>query len=198
MNIAWPLLFCGAIVYALLSGDGENIIGYLAQSAAEAIALIFTLAGAYTLWCGVLRIFKSCGAVSGLTRLLSPAIKRLFPEHKNDEDVQNHIATNFAANMMGLGNAATPAGIEAVRAMAKKSEGVFTDAMGMFIVVNCSSLQLIPTTVISLRAQAGSLAAGDIFLPSLVTTFMTTVLSIVLAFAAIKFKQRRIERMLKP
>ncbi len=198
MNIAWPLLFCGAIIYALLSGDGENIIGYLAQSAAEAIALIFTLAGVYTLWCGVLRIFKSCGAVSGLTRLLSPAIRWLFPDHKHDQDIQGHIATNFAANMMGLGNAATPAGMEAVKAMAKKSGGVFTDAMGMFIVVNCSSLQIIPTTVISLRAQAGSLAAGDIFLPSLVTTFMTTVLSIVLAFAAIKAKQRRNERMLKP
>jgi spore maturation protein A len=195
VNIAWPLLFCGAIIYALLSGDGENIIGYLAQSAAEAIALIFTLAGAYTLWCGVLRIFKSCGAVSGLTRLLSPAIKRLFPDHKDDEDVKGHIATNFAANMMGLGNAATPAGIEAVKAMAKKSDGVFTNAMGMFIVVNCSSLQIIPTTVISLRAQAGSMAAGDIFLPSLVTSFLTTLLSITLAIIVIKYKQKRSKGM---
>lgn len=191
MNVAWPLLFCGAIAYALLTGDGGSVINYLAESSVEAIALILSLAGAYTLWCGVLRIFQSCGAVSGLRRLLSPAIRFLFPSLKNNPEAQEHISANIAANMLGLGNAATPAGIEAVKSMAVESGGRFTDDMGMFVIVNCSSLQLIPTTVISLRAQAGSLAAGDIFLPTLIATSMTTALGIALGFFLIRIRKKR-------
>ena len=197
MNIVWPLLFCGAILYALLTGDGGSVLGYLTESAAEAIALIVTLAGAYTLWCGVLRILKSCGAMGGIKKLLSPLIARLFPSLKNDGETQEFIATNFAANILGLGNAATPAGIDAVQSMAKKSGGSFTDDIGLFIVINCSSLQLIPTTVISLRAQAGSLAAGDIFVPSLVTTALTTVFSIILSLLMIKLRAKKREGSLR-
>jgi spore maturation protein A len=180
MNAIWFILLMGSILVGIVLGRGEAMTDALLASGGEAVAMCLSLAGAYALWCGVMNILEAAGAMDALARAMRPLLARLFPEAAGHTDVERAIATNLSANMLGLGNAATPAGIEAMRGMQalnKESERA-TDGMCMFLVVNASSLQLLPTTIISLRAAAGAAAPFDIVLPSLVATACSTVAAI--------------------
>ena len=174
MNVVWPLLLTVSVLYAVFSGNADAVLGYFVSGAGEAIALLITLAGVYVLWSGILNIYERIGALHGLARVLSPVITWLFPSARRNEAAKEHIAANLAANMLGLGNAATPEGIAAVQEL-QHGEKLCADA-GLFIIVNCSSVQLFPATVIAMRAALGSVNPQDIVLPALLTTAMTTLL----------------------
>ena len=132
------------------------------DGAAAAVQLCLTMAGVLCLWMGVMEIMKRSGLSRRLSKLLRPLLGRLYPAFASDEAVMDNISANVSANVLGLGNAATPLGIQAARLMSRRTPGVASDALCMLIVCNTSSIQLIPTTVASVRAAAGSAVPFDI------------------------------------
>ena len=178
------LLSCAALLVVNL---GETVNGML-DASAEAVELCISLCGIYAVWLGLLEILEASGLSEKLAKLLRPIIKRLFKGA--DESVHKDIAINMSANMLGLGNAATPYGIRAMKGMDDGS-GVATRPMIMLMVLNATSIQLLPTTTIGLRAAAGSASPADIILPTLIATFITCPTGICLVLLCGKVFGRR-------
>ncbi len=155
----------------------------MVDSAGSAVALALTLAAGYALWCGLLSVAEEAGVLSALARALKRPLGHLFSARETDDESLKHISANLAANALGLGNAATPEGIAAMRSLEKRSKGRVGDAMVMFLVINCSSVQLVPTTVIALRAAAGAASPADILLPTLFATAISTAVGVAAAKA---------------
>ena len=147
---------------ALLTGNGEALTEAVASGAREGITLAVSLAGSLCLWTGVGKLMEAAGLTAGLTRLLSPLLKRLFPSVRKDPVLASHLAGNICANFWGLGNAATPMGLLAVRRMARDHPEQASDEMCRLIVLNTASIQLLPTTVAAIRSGLGSASAFDI------------------------------------
>ena len=164
MTMAW--IWTGMAVLSILcglaTGRGDLVAAAAVEGAQAAVELCVSIAGMLCLWTGVMEIMRRSGLAEGLSRLLRPVLSALFPQVSGDRGVMDSISANGSANLLGLGNAATPLGIEAVRRMERKSPGTASDAMCMLVVCNTASIQLIPTTVASVRAAAGSSAPFDI------------------------------------
>ena len=164
MTMAW--IWTGMAVLSILcglaTGRGDLVAAAAVEGAQAAVELCVSIAGMLCLWTGVMEIMRRSGLAEGLSRLLRPVLSALFPQVSKDRGVMDSISANVSANLLGLGNAATPLGIEAVRRMERKSPGTASDAMCMLVVCNTASIQLIPTTVASVRAAAGSTAPFDI------------------------------------
>ena len=177
MNAVFAAMCCAGLVWGLFSGRAAQMGQAALQSGAEAVTLALKLGGGFALWCGALQILEEAGAIGALCRALAPLLKALFPSLGEDSPARGAIAENFAANMLGLGNAATPAGVRAMRLLSgeKRADGAATDAMCMFLVLNASSLQLFPATVVSMRAAAGAQSPASIVLPTLCATAVSTL-----------------------
>jgi spore maturation protein A len=149
------------------------------------VQLFIKLLAVYTLWCGVMEIISDSGLADRFSRALRRPLKWLYPGVPADSAAARHISINMAANMLGVGNAATPAGLEAIREMKALSAGSTkaTDDMCMLLVINCSSIQLLPTTVIALRQAAGSASPADILLPALLASLGAALFGILTAKA---------------
>lgn len=161
------LLFCGA--FGLMTGRGEALGLEVLSAGEDAVQLGLSLAGAYMVWSGLVKILERAGAVRALSRALGRPVAWLLGREGQDPEVREAVCVNFTANLLGLGNAATPAGLRAMERMAAGArDGRPTAGMCMFLLVNASSLQLVPTTVLSLRAAAGAPNPGDILLPALI------------------------------
>lgn len=177
MNWIWFGLIGASIAVGIATGRVNEVSQASLNGAANAVGLFITLLGSMCLWNGLMRIADACGITRGLARLLSPATKRLFPDLAADSAGMKAVSMNIAANFLGLGNAATPFGLLAMKEMAKHSakKGVATDTMAMFIVINTASIQLIPTTIAVIRIKYGSANPFDIlpcvWLASIVTLF---------------------------
>ena len=188
MTMAW--IWTGMAVLSILSGlttgRGDQVAAAAVEGTQAAVELCISIAGMLCLWTGVMEIMRRSGLAEGLSRLLRPVLRRLFPQEARDRGVMDSISANVSANLLGLGNAATPLGIEAVRQMARKSPGTASDAMCMLVVCNTASIQLIPTTVASVRAAAGSTAPFDI-LPAV---WLASALSVGVGIAACKLFAR--------
>ena len=152
----------GSIICGLMTGNGPAVAAAALDGAAAAVELCLTMAGVLCLWMGVMEIMKRTGLSEGLSRLLRPVLRLLYPEFSSDREVMDSISANVSANLLGLGNAATPLGIQAVRQMSRKTPGVASNAMCMLVVCNTASIQLLPTTVASVRLAAGCAAPFDI------------------------------------
>ena len=188
MTMAW--IWTGMAVLSILcglaTGRGELVAAAAVEGAQAAVELCVSIAGMLCLWTGVMEIMRRSGLAEGLSRLLRPVLSALFPQVSKDRGVMDSISANVSANLLGLGNAATPLGIEAVRRMERKSPGTASDAMCMLVVCNTASIQLIPTTVASVRAAAGSTAPFDI-LPAV---WLASALSVGVGIAACKLFAR--------
>ena len=188
MTMAW--IWTGMAVLSILcglaTGRGDLVAAAAVEGAQAAVELCVSIAGMLCLWTGVMEIMRRSGLAEGLSRLLRPVLSALFPQVSGDRGVMDSISTNVSANLLGLGNAATPLGIEAVRRMERKSPGTASDAMCMLVVCNTASIQLIPTTVASVRAAAGSSAPFDI-LPAV---WLASALSVGVGIAACKLFAR--------
>lgn len=170
MNIAFTAIAFASLV-ALTIISPETAFPTMIDGVRSAILLMLKLTAIYTVWLGILKMMKETRIDKALSRLLRPLVKRLF-KHESDE-CYDYIAVNLASNMLGMGGAATPAGIKAIGTMNTNGEKA-TDNMILLIVINATSIQLIPATVISIRAAAGSANAASIFLPTLIATFVST------------------------
>ena len=188
MTMAW--IWTGMAVLSILcglaTGRGDLVAAAAVEGAQAAVELCVSIAGMLCLWTGVMEIMRRSGLAEGLSRLLRPVLSALFPQVSGDRGVMDRISANVSANLLGLGNAATPLGIEAVRRMERKSPGTASDAMCMLVVCNTASIQLIPTTVASVRAAAGSTAPFDI-LPAV---WLASALSVGVGIAACKLFAR--------
>ena len=132
------------------------------EGASAGVELCLSMAGVLCLWMGVMEVMRRSGLSEGLSRLLRPVLKRLYPDFAGDRKVMDTVSANVSANLLGLGNAATPLGLEAARLMAERSPGIASDSLCMLVVCNTASIQLIPTTVASIRAAAGCATPFDI------------------------------------
>ena len=193
MNSVWAAMCCAGLVWGLASGRAAALGQAALASGMEAVSLSIRLAGGFALWCGALQVLEEAGAAGAFARALAPLLKRLFPALGEDSPARAAIAENFAANMLGLGNAATPQGMEAMRLMEeeRKTAPRVEHDMYMLLILNATSIQLIPTTVLALRAAAGSADAGAIVLPSLVCTAVSTAVGAVLGLICRRRREAR-------
>ncbi len=180
LNVIWPIFITISFIYALVTGNVEKVSNGIFDSASSAVELTLTFFGTICLWNGIMNIAKKTTLMSKLTKILQPAIKFLFPELKNNEQAKEEISMNVVANLLGLGNAATPLGLKAMETMQKENpkKDTLTNSMAMFIVLNTASLQLIPTNVIAIRSSLGSIAPSSIILQVWVATIIAATVGI--------------------
>ena len=182
MSIIWTGMVLVSILCGLATGRGPAVATAALDGAAAAVELCLSLAGVLCLWMGVMEIMRRSGLSQKLSRLLMPVLRRLYPAFARDREVMDTIAANVSANLLGLGNAATPLGLEAARKMSRRTAGVANDALCMLVLCNTASIQLIPTTVAAVRAGAGCAAPFDI-LPA---TWLASAISVSVGILAAK------------
>lgn len=177
LNKIWPLFIIISFIYAILFGNLNNLNTAIFESINEAIKLSISLLGTMCLWCGIMQIANKTSLVDKLTKVLSPIIKLLFPEMKKNKPIQKEISMNIIANMLGLGNAATPLGLKAMKSMQKenKKKDTLSDSMLIFIVLNTASIQIIPTTVIAIRNSLQSKQPTSIVFPVWIATISAAI-----------------------
>lgn len=185
MNVVFAFILT-VCVSLLLFRDPNATLGGMLTGVSSAIAMSVGLVAVYAVWLSVLNVMEKVGLNRAIGKALKPLTKRLFPS-ENDE-TRETISLNMSANLLGMGGAATPLGIKAINSMAGDSEKT-SDSIALFVVINCTSIQLIPTTIIGLRAAAGSASASDIILPSLIATAVSTIVGVGLCFAVRKVKK---------
>ena len=170
MSWIFTLLLALSCLSAAITGRGSALSAAVLSGAQAGITLSVSLAGSLCLWTGIGKIMESAGITARLSKLLSPLLHKLFPGTQEDPVLANHISGNICANILGLGNAATPMGIQAVQRMALgQSSGVASHEMCRLVVLNTASIQLIPANVAAIRASLGSASPFDI-LPAVWTT----------------------------
>lgn len=173
LNIIWVLLMIIGIGGSIALGKTDMIMNSIISSAKEAVEFAVGLIGIVSLWCGIIKILEDAGAVKWFSKIVKPIISRLFPSARKNEKAQNAIVTNFAANFLGLGNGATPSGIEAVAEMQNNLKDVC-----LFLVINSAGIQLLPTTVIAMRAELGAFAPVDILIPTWIVSIVSMIFSL--------------------
>lgn len=185
MNVVILLFLTVGTVVSILSGRADGVLTALQSGAADAVSNALRLSGAYLLWMGLLNIAKEAGLVRALSRLLSPALRLLFPDAGNAKEA---ISLNLAANMLGMGNAATPYGLSVMRLMNERNPhpGVAMNGMCVLLAVNASCLELFPATLVGLRAGFGSTRPAAIVLPTLLSSLAATVVAVALCLVCIR------------
>ncbi len=186
MSLIWTVMVGAAILCGLATGNGPEVAKGALDGAAAGVELCLSMMGILCLWMGVMEVMERSGIARRLSRLLRPAIRRLYPDFAGDKKVMDAVSANLSANLLGLGNAATPLGLEASRLMAERTPGTASDGLCMLVVCNTASFQLIPTTVASLRSAAGSANPFDI-LPAV---WLASAVSITVGITAVKLFSR--------
>ena len=173
MTVIWTGMVAHSILCGLAAGRGPEVAAAAAEGAAAAVELSLSIAGMLCLWTGVMEVMRQSGLAGQLSRLLAPLLRRLFPQAAGDRRTMDAISANVSANLLGLGNAATPLGLEAARGLARSSPGTASDGLCMLVVCNTASIQLIPTTVASVRAAQGCQTPFDILPAVLLASAMS-------------------------
>lgn len=176
MVMSW--IFTGLValsaVCAMIMGNGSALSAAVASGAQAGITLAISLAGSLCLWTGVGKLMERIGITAWLARLLGPLLRRLFPSAKRDPALASSLSANICANFLGLGNAATPMGIQAAKRMVTKDKpGVATNELCRLIVLNTASIQLIPANVAAIRASLGCATPFDILPGVWVTSLLS-------------------------
>jgi spore maturation protein A len=165
----------------IFTGNGEQMSKTIIGSIDSTVTFIIGLVGLMCFWCGVMKVAEKSGLTEKLAKLMRPILKLIFKEAGKDEKALGAIVMNITANMMGLGNAATPFGIKAMEEMDRlnKEKGTASNDMALFLVLNAACIQLVPSTVISIRAAAGSQNPGIIIIPAIISTTIAAVVGVV-------------------
>lgn len=174
----WVALMIGSLVKMIFTSP-ESVLTVMTESVTQSFELCIRLAGAYCVWLGFISIMREIGALSAVGSLLRPVTKKLFGVLS--PRAEEYISVNMSANLIGVANASTPTAVKATEEMGKGKTNL-TRGMAMLFLINASGLELLPSTVMGLRASAGSSSPADIFLPCLIVTVVTTALSILFAW----------------
>ena len=180
MSWVWAVLVGISVICAAVTGNIRGLSGAVMQGAQRGVTLSISLAGSLCLWAGIGKVMEKLGLTAGLARLLRPGIVRLFPAAAEDSALAASLSANICANFLGLGNAATPPGMEAARRLAARSPQIASDELCRLVVLNTASIQLIPANVAALRSSLGCSTPFDI-LPAV---WITSLCSAGLGLAA--------------
>ena len=188
LNVLWPIFIIISIIYAFLSGNIENINKAIFDSVDNAVNFSINLLGMTCLWSGLMEIAVNTNIIRFLNKLLQPIMKNLFPNLKAENKTSKNITMNIIANILGLGNAATPLGLKAIEELEKENNNkeTLSDNMIMLILLNTASLQVIPTTVLSLRNSLESNNPTEIIFPVWVATICAALAGITVTKILIK------------
>jgi spore maturation protein SpmA len=181
MNWVFLVLVAGAVVMGAFTGRMKAVSDGSLEAAKGAVELAFVLVGQMGVWLGFMRVVQDAGFMQSIARVLAPVMRRLFPDVPAEHPAMGAMIMNLSANVLGLGNAATPFGLKAMVELDKlnKRKGVATDAMALFLAINTSGVAVLPLGAIAIRAGLGSKDAGGIFLPSLLATSCSTLVAII-------------------
>ena len=181
INYLWSLFLIVGVIYSIIKGN-NNLTNNLLTSGTKAIDMIINLVPLMCLWLGVMKIADTSGLLNIISHKLSKFIKIIFPEIPKGDPAIGYISSNIVMNMLGLGNAATPFGIKAMKELKRlnKNSDVASRSMITFLVINTSSVTIIPTTVISLRILNGSSNASERMTATIITTFLSTFIALLL------------------
>ena len=183
LNIIWAAMMLASFVVAAISGNMEQTMNALLESGGKAVEFLLSIGGIMAMWSGFMAIAEKSGLVDRISNLMSPVIKFLFAGARNNSECRRAISMNIVANFFGLSNAATPLGIKVMKQLEAQNpnKGTASDDMCMLAVVNSASVQLIPSTLIAMRAAAGSASPGSIILPIWIVSVITALTGICLA-----------------
>ena len=169
-----------SLVFGLATGNLDAVANAALEGASSAVELSLSMVGVLCLWSGVMEVMNTCGLSGALARAFRPVLRRLLPEASRDSETLAAVSANVSANLLGLGNAATPLGIRAARRMARGCDGVASDELCLLVVLNTASIQLLPATIASVRSAAGSESPFDI-LPAV---WLSSALSVTVGLLA--------------
>ena len=187
MGVIWTGMIIVSIIFSCATGTTAQVGDAALMGAEEAVRLCIDIGGIMCLWCAVMELMRECGIAAALARLLRPVLRLLFPEAARHESILEPLSANVSANLLGLGNAATPMGIRAAQGMAalgKKGEA--TNELCRLVVLNTASIQLLPTTIAAIRAAEGAAMPFDI-LPAV---WISSGISVAVGLAAAYLMQR--------
>ena len=197
LNYIWAFMILIGVIYGAITGRMANVTNAALDSASDAVSLCITMIGVMALWVGLMEIAQKSGLIAKMTKGIQPFISFLFPRIPEGHPAREYISTNLIANVLGLGWACTPAGLKAMEALADlekergnpaylgesagqgKSERIASGEMCTFLILNISSLQLIPVNMIAYRQQYGSVNPAGIIAPAIVATFFSTLAAVI-------------------
>lgn len=181
INYLWFFILLIGVAFGMVTGRGEELSKAIVNSANTPVEILIGMVGILCMWCGVMKIAEKSGLTNKLANIMKPILKNIYKEAGRDEKALGAIVMNLTANMMGLSNAATPFGIKAMEEMQRlnKNKDTASNDMALFLVMNACCVQIIPTTIISLRAAAGSSMPAVIIIPAFVATFISSVIGII-------------------
>lgn len=182
MSWIWTGLVAISLAAAAVLGNGSALSAAIPKGAQEGIMLAISLAGSICLWTGVGKLMEHAGLTGMLSKLLRPLLGRIFPSTKKDPHLENCLSANICANFLGLGNAATPMGIQAAQNLAQGKKGIASNELCRLIVLNTASIQLIPANVAAVRSSLGCTAPFDILPAVWVTSLCSAGLGIAAAW----------------
>lgn len=186
MAWVWTVMAAASVLFGAMTGRMAQVGAAAMEGAQSAVELCLSMAGVVCLWTGVMEVMERCGLAGQLARLLRPLLRRILPRASRDGETLAAVSANVSANLLGLGNAATPLGVRAARRMAVGCEGVASDELCRLVVLNTASIQLLPTTVAGVRLANGAAAPFDI-LPAV---WLSSVLSVTAGLLAARALSR--------
>lgn len=189
MGAIWVSIIIISILFSCANGCTSELSSAALEGAEAGVSLCISLGGAICLWCGLMELMRRCGIASALSRALRPLLSRLFPESAMHPEVMQPLAANVGANLLGLGNAATPMGIKAAKGMARLSRGKASNELCRFVVLNTASIQLLPTTVAAIRAACGASSPFDILPAVWISSFLSVLVGLAAAALFSRFSK---------
>lgn len=182
VNKIWAFFIISGVALCLIKGDVELLNKEILSSSTDALDMILKIFPVMALWLGIMNIAKHSGLLDKLSNKMKPILKLLFPEIPENHESLGYISSNIIANMAGLGNAATPFGLKAMKSLQElnKKKDTATNSMVTFLVINTSGVTIIPTTIISLRMMYDSISPTSIVLPCILSTFLSLIGGIII------------------
>ena len=186
MNKIWGFMIIISIMIGMFQGMAPEMVNSIFDSTKNATENSLNIIGMICLWSGIMRIAEECGVVKKLSKIVTPILNILFPKLEKNSEVRGAIALNMTANLLGLGNVATPLGLSAMEKMQESNHNkdTLTDEMMMLIVINTASIQIIPTSIIALRVAHGSTNPVIVVVPILIASIASVIAGILI----VKFK----------
>lgn len=183
MNYIWTAIIFFSVIASIFNGTINNLTNGIITSGNTAVDLCFSLLGTFCLWNGLMNVAEKSGLSNAFSKLMSPIICKLFKGLDKNSDAIMPISLNITSNLLGLSNAATPIGIEAVKKLSKENQGKSTPSnnMVLFVVMNSAAIRLIPTTVAAIRSNHGSQKPMEIIIPSVITSICALTVGIIIA-----------------
>ena len=193
MNYVWPGMILFAFIAAAATGNMSALSASVIQGGQDAVTLLLRLVAMLCLWGGIMEIAQSAGVTKAFSRLLSPVLKLIFPGLRKNDYVLEAVSMNITANVLGLGNAATPLGLEAMRRLQEINPDPLTasDEMVVFVVMNTAAMHIVPTTVATLRGQYGSQSPMAIMPASILTSFCALTIAVTCAKLGNRLRKKR-------